>query len=400
MRERLRARLPDLDGRKLFFMATHAHSTPPFDENQYAAVPGKGMLRPSEYLDFLLPKLPEVVETAWTARRPGGFTWGLGHAVVGQNRRVVYPDGRAVMGGWTKNPDFDRVEGPDDHGVELLFCWSPEHRLTGVLINVACPSQVDSQALFISSDFWDGVRRELRRHPDFAEAAILPQLGAAGDQWPTRHYVREKAEVIMQQRRGLTRTQEKGRRIANAVLDVYPYVKDGIVFDPIFRHRVEPVRLPYRIIPAQEAADMRQQLDRFKTDVDNPLRPVRSRYFGVLLDRFAAQQQGVPQTGIEVHAIRLGDIAIVTNPFELFWDYGLQIKSRSPAVLTLTSQLSAEVAHAEAYLATQRAVAAGGYSAEALWYNHVGPEGGRMLVDRTVELLQELWKSEPVGGTR
>ena len=69
-------------------------------------------------------------------------------------------------------------------------------------------------------------------------------------------------------------------------------------------------------------------------------------------------------------------------------------------MLTLVSQLSAEVAHAEAYLATQRAVAAGGYSAEALWYNHVGPEGGRMLVDRTVELLQELWKPEPVGGNK
>ena len=44
------------------------------------------------------------------------------------------------------------------------------------------------------------------------------------------------------------------------------------------------------------------------------------------------------------------------------------------------------------YLPTPRAVAAGGYSAEAT-HNIVGPEGGQALVDRTVREISTLFKS-------
>ena len=37
---------------------------------------------------------------------------------------------------------------------------------------------------------------------------------------------------------------------------------------------------------------------------------------------------------VEVHIIRIGDVVIATNPFELYLDYGMRIKGRSPAVQT------------------------------------------------------------------
>ena len=40
-----------------------------------------------------------------------------------------------------------------------------------------------------------------------------------------------------------------------------------------------------------------------------------------------------------MHVLRLGDVAIAANEFELFTDYGVQIKARSPAVQTLVIQL-------------------------------------------------------------
>jgi hypothetical protein len=43
------------------------------------------------------------------------------------------------------------------------------------------------------------------------------------------------------------------------------------------------------------------------------------------------------------------------------------------------------------YLATTRAQAAGSYSATPQ-SNIIGPEGGQMLVDKTVEIIDELWK--------
>ena len=86
---------------------------------------------------------------------------------------------------------------------------------------------------------------------------------------------------------------------------------------------------------------------------------------------------------MELHAIRLGDAAFVTNPFELFTDYGLSITGRSKARQTFIIQLCGDT---EGYLPTERALSRGGYSAMA---NHIGPAGGLVLVNETVNLMWE-----------
>ena len=89
---------------------------------------------------------------------------------------------------------------------------------------------------------------------------------------------------------------------------------------------------------------------------------------------------------IELHALRLGDVAIATNPFELYTQYGIQMKARSKALQTLLIQLAGP----GSYLPTEPAVRGGGYSAIAE-SNEVGPEGGQVLSDRTVEVLNAMW---------
>ena len=101
-----------------------------------------------------------------------------------------------------------------------------------------------------------------------------------------------------------------------------------------------------------------------------------------MIDRYE-QQEGNPFYEIELHVIKLGDIAIATNPFELFLDYGMRIKARSKALQTFVVQLACS---SGGYLPTTKAVKGGGYGAEAP-SNRVGPEGGQVLVDRTVELI-------------
>ena len=104
-----------------------------------------------------------------------------------------------------------------------------------------------------------------------------------------------------------------------------------------------------------------------------------------VLDRFELQKTQ-PAVPVEVHVIRLGDMAIATNPFELYLDFGIQMKARSKAVQTFVVQL----AGGGSYVPTERSVAGGGYGAipES---TEVGPEGGRELVERTLELLESLW---------
>ncbi len=81
-------------------------------------------------------------------------------------------------------------------------------------------------------------------------------------------------------------------------------------------------------------------------------------------------------------------MAIASNQFELFTDYGVQMKARSPAVQTFVIQLAGP----GTYLPTERAVRGGGYSA-VIQSSRVGPNGGQALVDQTVAAIKQLWPS-------
>jgi hypothetical protein len=60
-----------------------------------------------------------------------------------------------------------------------------------------------------------------------------------------------------------------------------------------------------------------------------------------VVDRYQQQQAGETKPyAMELHVIRLGDVAIATNSFELFADYGIQMKARSKALQTFVIQLA------------------------------------------------------------
>jgi hypothetical protein len=80
---------------------------------------------------------------------------------------------------------------------------------------------------------------------------------------------------------------------------------------------------------------------------------------------------------------------MVTSPFELYLDYGLQIKARSPAAQTLVVQLAAGRG---LYLPTERAVRGGHYGAHPV-VAPVGPAGGSELVETTLEMIAGLWEA-------
>ena len=351
LQEKVRAQLSDLDARKLFLNATHTHTGPGFVDSTFKGLydvsQDAGVMKASEYTEFFLERVASAVVRAWKDRKPAALSWALSHAVVGLNRRAHFFDGSTVMYGNTGAANFSHVEGHTDHAVDLLFLWGPEGNLTGLVINLACTSQETENLNEISADFWHDVREELRKRHG-ADLAVFPQCSAAGDQSPHPIY-RKQAEQVMDARRGLSRRQEIARRIANAVDDVLPVAKADVKARLVFRHTVAGVDLPEHDPPATPF---------YETDSVRP---------------------------IELHVLRLGDVAMATSPFELYLDYGTRIEARSRAVLTMLVQLSCA---ASGYLPTERAVQGGGYSADKFV---VGPVGGQVLVEETVRRINELW---------
>ena len=405
VRQALSQRVGDLDPRNLILHATHTHTAMVLREGKYP-LPEDDIMTPDECTAFLVERVAAVAAEAWRKRSPGGVSWAYAQAVVGHNRRAVFLDGSAKMYADTSAGNFDCIEGYEDHGVDLLFTWNGEESLTGVIVNLACPSQETEGARFVSADFWHEARLEIRKRLG-REIPVLAQCAPAGDQSP--HLLMHKElSGVMRERRGVTEREEIGLRIARAVEDGLEGARHDIRWALPFVHHVEILPLPRRLVTDEEYNQARQEIDALENDTEMEATAKSSflRRDRWVLARYEAQK-AEPHHPVELHVLRLGEVAFATNPFELFLDYGIRIKARSAALQTFLSQITCGY---DGYLPTAKAVGArlhpqdrdrrgfsGNYGA-GVASNRVGPEGGQVLVDRTVECTRELWDAPPAEG--
>ena len=91
---------------------------------------------------------------------------------------------------------------------------------------------------------------------------------------------------------------------------------------------------------------------------------------------------------IEMHVMKVGDVAFATSPFELFVNYGNQIRARSLAKQTFLSQLTCG---AWGYLPTEKAEKGSHYSA-FVSSGTTGHVGGEMLVRKTLKEINEMFR--------
>jgi acetyl esterase/lipase len=395
----IRRAAPGLDPAKIILHATHTHTGPVLEGEWYEI--SDGIMTPAEYRAFAGERIAAAVVAAWNARRPAAMSWALAHATVAHNRRVVAFDpatgqpaaGATKMYGDAATPVFDSIEGGADTAVSLVFFWSPAGDLAGVIVNLPCPSQETERLEQLSADFWHETRLELKKRLG-EQVFVLPQCAAGGD--CTSHVIwRKKAEEEMLRRRGLSGRAEIARRIANAVSDALPVARAGLDSQPRFAHAIRTLDLPMQLVTPADRDRCAAEVERSATLKDGF---TRAAWHRDVVRRYDEQQAtmargGRPTVPVTVHAIRLGDVAFITNTFELFGDYGVRMQARCPATLTCVVQLAGRGTPGT-YLPTARAVEGGGYSAviESMW---VGPAGGRLLVDESVRMLAGLWAPSP-----
>ena len=359
-----------------------------------------------EVYDLLVERLSKVILEAWNNRAPGSYVNAFGRAVVGMCRRAAYSDGSAQMWGDTNTAVFEALEGGNDSGIELMYVFNEAEELTGVVANLACPAQCVQHRHFVSPDFWGEVKMLLRKH--FGEHIfLLPQCSAAGDQCPVdlirwvepesdlddpnckrNNPPKRKADPSMFDLAGM---RKAGKRIANEIIDVFEEGLDEKQSDVPFEHHVHTMKLPLRRVTLSDVAAakkaIREYLEDHPGDVDFNVAAHLQVHVGIL--RRAELQELLEVLPTEVHIIRLGNIAIATNPFELFLDYGNQIKARSLAEQTFLVQLCCGV---EGYLPTEKAEKGGHYSAFVSSGN-VGHIGGAQLVRETLQDINGMFRS-------
>ena len=242
---------PEIDLDKIVLNATHNHGAPcvrtapelaaelakrglhvPAEWSYYGIDPDA--MSPVGFLEFVAPRIAKAIAEAWASRKPGGVSFGLGHAVVSHNRLITYDSGRSQQYGSLDRPDFSHIEGYEDHSVGLLYTFDAGGELTGVVVNVPCSALGFGSR--ITADFWHETRHEMRKR--FGESFhTLQQVASSGEQWP-RVVVEPRAHERMLKLAGRSNRQEIAVRLADAATSLLPYMKENIDWNPVFAHRV------------------------------------------------------------------------------------------------------------------------------------------------------------------
>lgn len=411
--ERVRARVkelvPDISPERIYMGSIHTHSAPairPSGTPKAAEMERDqpDVLGPNEYADFALDLVAGAYVQAWKNRRPGGLLRAFGTARVGHCRLARYADGSTEMYGDTSRPDFvGMLEGEDD-GVGMLFTVDAAGRKTGLVLNVACPSQVMEANYQVSSDFAGATREKLKGvyGKDFM---MLYQIGAAGCQSP-RDLVRR------------CRTEPDGwhddmvqllsDRLVACVKGAAPTPVGG---GSVLKFENRKVTVPMRRVTPEQVAAAKKELDELSGKwpgdsawqdflkmvhaneakggpgpYDSKLHP----YAVMSVDRAvlsrAAEQDEVKDLTFEMHVTRVGDVAMVTCPFELYLAYGQVIKARSPAAQTFIVTKCGN----NGYLPTTISENSVGYSG-GINVGKVGHEGGFRFCDLAVGCIKEMF---------
>lgn len=431
-RDKFAAICPEVDPKKIIVAATHTHTSHTLgqkdpsssgfigikdlmneylpQENQYEELvkPDDSVMTPQEATEFVTDKIALAAKNAWEARKEAYFTNEFGRAAVGMCRRVQYDDGSSQMWGDVNTANFVALEGGNDSGIELIYTFDKDKKLTGVVANIACPAQILEQRSFISGDYW-GRTKNILREKLGENIFLLGLCGAAGDQCP-RDLVRwvepetpiddpnvkrpnplkRKADPSMYDVSGCNRV---GKRIANEIISIYEEITD-LQDEAVFKHEVKKLDLPLRKATMAEYNHAVREIEYYveqnkgKGAFNFEDKAKLHVHLGTIL-RFR-KQQFTEIYPIEYHIIRLGDVAFTTNPFELFLDFGNRIKARSKAAQTFVVQLCCGTS---GYLPTEKAEKAGHYSAY-ISSGNVGHEGGDLYTRRSINEINEMFKED------
>jgi neutral ceramidase len=325
------------------------------------------------YLKRVEQALVEAVCLANDFRVEAKCSFGSGREEkVSFNRRLRMKNGLTFSHPGRGNPETLDYAGPIDPEVGVIGAWNKEGRLLGVIVNFACHATTSPPGF--SANWIHYLEQTIRGTVEAVPVVFLQ--GACGDITQVDNLSRYQDSPGDQQARRV------GGRVGAEAVKVLLSAELGDATPVDAKAKVWKMK---RRVPAPERVKRALEL------VQKPEKEVGHSEWvfakeTVLLDAFLAKN---PEEEVEVQAIQVGPAVFVSNPAELFVQFGLDVKKGSNFPLTFPVELANGCV---GYVPTEEAFGptGGGYETRLTSYSNLEITAGRQFVEAGLELAKQM----------
>lgn len=348
---------------------THTHTGPPRPLEPKAQL----------YYGVLESKAADAAVMAYEKRTAARIGFGRGEeSGIAFNRRFYMKDGTVRTNPGILNPDIDKPEGPIDPEVVVIRLDDESGNPIGIASNYACHTDTVGGKEY-SADFPGYISRTVKRL--FGESTVsLFFQGACGninhidvsgrvDYRNSRHY-QKMGELL-----GLEIAKVRDRIDA---LEPLPDAKLAV--------KSRFVEAGPRFPTPEQAQAARDVVASFAGNPADQLNNGQIQRKKIAENVLGIVDNPPPARDFEIQVCAIGDLAIVALPAEMFVEFGLEIKRKSPFAFTIVNELSN--GSGNGYVCTSAAYGRGGYEPSG---HRFAVGAGEAFVQAAIELLEELY---------
>lgn len=368
---KLVAEKSDIKPDAILISAVHTHTAPSIS-GLLGTPPQNG------YLEALPQKIAKAVLGAVADMKPAELAHASGNChEMCHNRRWRMRDGSYRMNPVPLDADAISPAGPIDPELGILVIREPETRKAiAVYSNLSLHYVGNGRGNWISADYFEDYAKALQRIAG-EQCTVIMANGCQGD--INNIDFKQKPDPIPPQLGPYYKQQKVANVIAAEAWRTWNLIRED-AFSGTGTVDARLTRVPFhsRKATPQQLADAEKLY--VSCDQTNFSEWIYARELVLL--------QKLPQDySVVVQALRVGELGIAAFNGELFVEFGLQTKARSPYPQTMTVALANGY---NGYTATDRALAQGSY--ETRLCRHVrAPEGtGQLWVDTAVSGLWDM----------
>ena len=337
----------------------------------------KGITADFEYLARVQREIVAAVVAADAGKVNARGAVGFGHEdKAAFNRRFRMRSGVTMTFPGPGNPDILEPAGPIDPQVGVLGAWNADGKFLGCIVNFACHGTTRSGG--ISADWIYYLEKTIRGLMG-EQAIVVFMPGMLGDitQLNNRslYQIRQVGEVA---------GRYVGGRVGAEAIKTLVAVEQAA--GPL-----APVTAQHQVLQIKRRAPQPERVARALELVQQDPAKVGATEWTfarelVILDAWIKRQ---PIADVEVQAVQVGPVVLLSCPAECFCQLGLDLKAGSKFPFTFPVALAND---AVGYVPTAAAFSprGGGYETRLTSYSNLEPTAGQQIVDALLGLASRL----------